>query len=294
MWDSLLVHTYGLANHPSRCQSCTVYQRVFSATVIAVDHAIEQTVNRDSKTPGGIIRMSTNVSATQRWLLTAHDCVAMTRHCHDLAGLVRDKSTAHKEVMPNHLKRDEDDVQSLTRTLTSWLNPFTSTEETICNISCGILATPDIKVHLLTAYGKGQEACMKFITSQLVNQTTSFYDRLPKMKLHTLKSMTMKKKVKTMNGIIQLRADKKLFAQLAVIAQTRSMDTCHIMSFPLGPVPWSLASPDGSLIKTTKAKLLHLLEEDVQPLADPLLLVGFLIVWQYFKPCKVTRQHLLT
>ena len=86
------------------------------------------------------------------------------------------------------------------------------------------------------------------------------------MKLHTLKSMAVKKKVNTVNGIIQLRADKNLFARLAVIAQTRSMDMRHVMSFPLQPVPWSLANPGGSRIKTTKSKLLHLLEEDVQPL----------------------------
>lgn len=74
---------------------------------VAVDHAIEQTVNRDSKTPGGIIGMSTNVSATQRWLITAHDRAAMTSHCCDLAGIVKDKAAPHKEAMPNRLKRDE-------------------------------------------------------------------------------------------------------------------------------------------------------------------------------------------
>ena len=222
---------------------------------VAVDHAIEQTVNRDSKTPGGIIGMSTNVSATQRWLLTAHDGTAMRSHCCDLAGVVRDKAAPHKEAMPNRLKRDEDDVQSLTRTLKNWLNPFSCADGKICSLSCGTLAIPNIELHLLTAYDNGREARKKFITPRFVDQTTSFYGRLLKMKLHTLKSMAVKKKVNTVNGIIQLRADKSLFARLAVIAQTRSMDMRHVMSFPLQPVPWSLANPDGSSIKTTKSKL---------------------------------------
>ena len=66
--------------------------------------------------------------------------------------------------------------------------------------------------------------------------------------------------------MIQLGADRNLFARLATIAQTRSVDMCLVLAFPLGPVPWSLASPDGSLVKTNKAKLLHYLEEDSQPL----------------------------
>ena len=60
------------------------------------------------------------------------------------------------------------------------------------------------------------------------------------------------------------------------------MDMWHIMCFCLDPLPWSLASPDNSLIKTTKAKLLHLLEKNRWLIS--LLLLGFLKVWQYFKP----------
>ena len=39
-----------------------------------------------------------------------------------------------------------------------------------------------------------------------------------------------------------------------------------MLKFSIGPVPWSLAIPDGQMRKTTKAALLHLLEKDVQTL----------------------------
>lgn len=61
---------------------------------VAVDMAIEQTVNRDTKTSGGIIGISTNTAASQRWLLTAHDRAAITSSCRDLAGVVRDDPTS--------------------------------------------------------------------------------------------------------------------------------------------------------------------------------------------------------
>ena len=95
---------------------------------------------------------------------------------------------------------------------------------------------------------------------------TGFCDTLPKMKLKTLQSLVIKKKLKTANGIVQLCADKALFARLAVLAQNRAMDMCVVMSYPLGPLPWALALPDDSLVKANMSKLLHLPEEGVEPL----------------------------
>ena len=138
--------------------------------------------------------MSTNVSAMQRWLLTAHDRAAMTNHCRDLAGVVGGKSTAHKEATPNRVKRDEEDVQNLMMTTSNWMNSFTTAEENICSLSCGTVATSDIEADLMSAYRKGWEACEKFVESRLVNQTTHFHDSLPNMELSTLKSTAVKRR----------------------------------------------------------------------------------------------------
>ena len=191
-------------------------ERAFSQ--VAVDHAIEQTVNRDSKTPGGIIGMSTSIAATQRWLLTAHDRATLTTHCRDLAG-VSDQLSAHKEAMPFRIRRDEADVQSLLSTMSTWINPFTDQEE-VCCLLTGTQAATDVQEDLLAAERKGREACKAFISARLVEQSTPFYDPLPKMKLCTFKSMAVHKKVKTSKGLIQLRADRNLFTRLAIIAQT--------------------------------------------------------------------------
>ena len=55
------------------------------------------------------------------------------------------------------------------------------------------------------------------------------------------------------------------FARLVVIAQSRSVDLRQVLKYSLGPVPWSLAIPDGQMAKTMKSILLHLLEKDVPP-----------------------------
>ena len=66
----------------------------------------------------------------------------------------------------------------------------------------------------------------------------------------------------TTNEII-VRADKRLFAQMIVIAETRKFTMSSVLSHPLGPLPWALASPDGSLRKTNKSSLAKELQKDV-------------------------------
>ena len=80
--------------------------------------------------------------------------------------------------------------------------------------------------------------------------------------------MIKSKSVKVSGQKVIVRTDNKLFARLLVVAQIRAMDIQDVLRFELGPLPWSLASADGSLCKTTKAKLLALLEDGVRPVEE--------------------------
>ena len=53
-------------------------------------------------------------------------------------------------------------------------------------------------------------------------------------------------------------------ARLLVIGQSRKVDLRELLTFELGPLPWSLASLDGMLAKTNKATLSKLLENEVE------------------------------
>lgn len=65
-----------------------------------------------------------------------------------------------------------------------------------------------------------------------------------------------------------LKADRDLFARLLVVAQKRDMDLQEVFNYSLGPLPWSLASADGSLCTDAKSKLLETLIEGVEPAED--------------------------
>ena len=100
-------------------------------------------------------------------------------------------------------------------------------------------------------------------------QKVKFLDPTKKLKLKTFRSLSIKTKVKTGGKIVQIKADKELFARLVIIAQARSMDLKQVLQYLLGPVPWSLATADGAMCKTPKSKLLPLLESAASPVEQP-------------------------
>jgi hypothetical protein len=63
-----------------QCQS----DHGFSA--VSCDQTIEQTINRDSKTKGGLVGFSLNHAAIHRWLLAQSERAAITNKCKDMAG----------------------------------------------------------------------------------------------------------------------------------------------------------------------------------------------------------------
>ena len=64
---------------------------------------------------------------------------------------------------------------------------------------------------------------------------------------------------------IMLKADKNLFGMMAVISHSRNFDMKEVLSNPLGPIPWSLATADDTLRKTNKAVLSNILEKESTP-----------------------------
>ena len=90
-----------------------------------------------------------------------------------------------------------------------------------------------------------------------MNQSVGFYEPLKRLKLRSFTKLK-KKSVKTKEGkIIQFSAQSAIFGKIAIIQQKRKLDLKEIFRFPLGPIPWSLATSTGELIKTSKTSLMH-------------------------------------
>ena len=60
-----------------------------------------------------------------------------------------------------------------------------------------------------------------------------------------------------------LKADRNLFSQMILVAESRSVNMEDVLANSLGPLLWALVNVDGSLRKTYKAALARELEKNV-------------------------------
>ncbi|XP_065197855.1 uncharacterized protein LOC135829379 [Sycon ciliatum] len=233
------------------------------------DQAIEQSINRATKTVGGIIGFSRHPATVQRWVLTAHDRAAVADVCSEHCGMdsgTEERDTLHKECQTGRMARDENDVVSVVETVSKFLNPFASDGEEplpLTQFASGIEAPHDVAQDLLHAESRGHKAFTAFLSERLLSGASEkqFHDPLKKLQLKTFTLKKQKKKTPGSGQAEILRSDRSTFSRIALIAQTRQMDMRHVLSYPLGPLPWALATTSGSLVKTSKSALLPLLTD---------------------------------
>ncbi|KAJ8398217.1 hypothetical protein AAFF_G00430610 [Aldrovandia affinis] len=93
---------------------------------------------------------------------------------------------------------------------------------------------------------------------------TQFHDKMTKKRLKMFSDIRKKPSASNPNKVI-LQADRKLFAHMVLVAESRHLQMSDVLSHPLGPLPWALANGDGTLRKTNKAVLARELEKQVLP-----------------------------
>ena len=205
-----------------------------SFSQVAVDQAIEQTINRDSKGRGGIVGFSLRPGAVHKWIVTTHERADVTRACKVAAGM--DESRKANIINKKASLTSEMSVKSVLSLLSSWHNPF-EPSDAIFNIASGVTATAELERDCLVALKIGEKGLQDFIESRLQHQSVGFYDRLSQTKLKTFSTMLKTSRHKTNKGKVSLQADRNLFARMIVIAQTRLLDMRELFNYELGPIP---------------------------------------------------------
>ena len=88
---------------------------------------LEQSINLDSKTSGGIIRISQRTEVLERWFPTCHKRAVITTAMKEMCAIQNsDRVGTHREAGIKMFERDEGDVRKLLTVITSELmtDPF--------------------------------------------------------------------------------------------------------------------------------------------------------------------------
>jgi len=151
------------------------------------DMALEQSINLDSKSKGGIVGISLKADALQRWFLTSHERAAITTAVKQMCGIGDlDRTGTHKEAAPKRVDRDENDIQKIVNCFVSGLmkDPFSEESDSLSNIATGVVLPTDIAEQLLTSAEKGQEQMKRFIQQRLNLNDVSFWNAIQDIQFH--------------------------------------------------------------------------------------------------------------
>ena len=129
---------------------------------IPLDQTIEETVNKDTQTPGGTKGFSLNPGAVTRYYLTSEYRSMYIGHLRDMVGRSHFQLN-HPDLQLPRIRRDEADIQSLVDVMeNSWLDPLIPDQAQFVSLSTATVAPPDVANDLLTARTVGEEVYQDF------------------------------------------------------------------------------------------------------------------------------------
>ena len=141
--------------------------------------------------------------------------------------------------------RDETDVKNIISLLQdTWLNPFNPDLQDLVCLSTGKVASSEVQDDLLRAKDVGEELYKAFREQRLGCDPPKVksHDTMKKAKLKTFTEVNKKIKVKASNNQEVIpKAEKRLSAQMIVIAECRNLQMSEVLAHPLGPLPRTLA-----------------------------------------------------
>ena len=228
------------------------------------DMALEQSVNLDSKSKGGIIGISKNPDALQRWFLTSHERSAITTAVKQMCGINdSERVGTHKEAAPKRVQRDEKDVEKIVACFKSGLmkDPFLGDNDILCNIATGVVLPEEIAERLVKSKEEGLTQLDCFVQQRLHTNSVSFWDAIPNLRIKTFNTTRKKVRIPSSNEkAVVMAEDRDLFGRLLIVAKVREINLREVLSYELSAVPYSLAHSDGTLRQTAKNVLLQILE----------------------------------
>ena len=210
------------------------------------DKTIENTINRDCKTGGGYIGFSANFAATQRWVLNESRWGLFRKLLREHLSVSPKKAYVHTELAAARIKTDLEAVGKVVGLPEGVFSNPLAKESDRTTLSTGVAATTEVRNDLLQARDRGQKALNYFVISRCSSlPTANFFDPLRKMKLKSFKDLKTITKIRIKDLVLPLQMDRALFVRMALLGQFRKIDMKTVFTFPLGPLPWSLADPSG-------------------------------------------------
>ena len=190
------------------------------------------------------------------------------------------EATSHKEVRGSQIVKSEQDTCSVLQAISNFTDPFTiEDKDALYCLPSGAPVPQDVESDILMPDDIGKKAHREFVQDRLVEKKTSFHSPVKKQNLKTFATQAKSSMVRGKERRnIEITAERNVFGELVILALEHQVSLESVLSYPLGPDPWALATADGALIKTNKSKLMHSLEEKSQLVQRPTVVFDCYII----------------
>ena len=231
---------------------------------IPIDQRGEQTVNKDAKTSGGIKYFASDSNSIRKWTLNRPAQALNTKTLYEMAD-VKHSNDEYKANRPSQILKSEQHVQNVLKVLTEdYINPFDSTldKNSLFNLSSGIPIEDDMAEQILKIKDNGSKLYSAFVSNRLQSSKIKFHDPIKRQKLLLFKNSCRKVIVKQKEKEQAIEVNRQILAKLLALSakHNQPIDFEYALTFPLTPIPLSLAHPDGTRRTTPKSALMKVFD----------------------------------
>eukprot|EP00794_Sanderia_malayensis_P014494 gene14494-16001_t len=255
--------------------------KVFSG--ISIDHAHEQN-NKLIKGDGGIIGITDNEKALERWLISGPHVAGLLSDFEESASYTKSsESKKHHEQTIAEEVRFKNDVKSLISTINEYGNPFLEeSEDCLFVLNSGQIRSGLPVKNLEKIKDVGADNYKQYVTDRLLHTTVPLTDTIKRNKLYIFDAVKGPKKQTTQ--IRNLKSDVNLFSRLFIACQNREGKLEDFFQHENQSFPPAL-SQNNELRSGNKANLLKYFEAKVDsatmsdiPAADIMIIDGAALI----------------
>lgn len=234
----------------------------------SVDAAGEQTFMKNSKTPGGIKNFSHQETAYRKWVLNRPFTSAMVSSLLELTNISDTSQNQRKCLRTKEIHNSEDRVTTTMDIIKSYfINPFSTDIDPskLFNIVSGKPLPNNVQEQLLATHKRGSELYSAFnsrLDIEKDGETRCFFDPIARAPWSSFQDNTRKTTLQSARGKIKnIAVQRDILGILAAKSSEENMavNFDKALTYPLAPVPLSLATPDGTRRSTPKSQMMEVI-----------------------------------
>lgn len=240
----------------------SVHKNIIPFCAVGVDHALEH-INRVMKVTGGLVGITQNASARERFFLTAPELSRLAEEAHHMAGSSTSTRTEHHDLSNAVWSREERNILKLKNVICASMNPMTYDGGDLPNIITKVVMPSEVQHDLCLHDEIGQEKYVAFVQERIRTNEVSIWSRMKKTQLKLWKSVRKTVTHKQAEQAVELKDDRSLFARMLIVARSRpELDVKEaIGQYEFTALPRALFSISGTLLPCSdKSSLMTILE----------------------------------